>query len=185
MRKLILLILFILCSALSHSQAVRLVFYNDVPESMRYAVHYELLQEMPKYFNSKINKITYRVLPNSAYYRPRQRYRAEKLLEDLSDSNYYTIGVAVTDISTTTRGYYDWGIMGLASPNLHSSVISYHRLKDIKRLAKIIMHELGHVYGLNHCPNKGCIMEESDLTVQQIDKEYGFCKTCTNYLKSK
>lgn len=185
MKKIFLLIVFVLMSAFGYSQAVRLVFYNDVPESMRYAVHYELSKEMPKYFNSKISKISYRALPASAYYRPRQRYRADKLLQDLSDPNYYTIGIAVTDISTTARGYYDWGVMGLGSPTLHSSIISYHRLRDVRRLAKVIMHELGHVYGLDHCPNQGCIMEESDLSVQQIDKEYGFCKTCTNYLKSK
>src|SRR5256885_1462186 len=58
-------------------------------------------------------------LPASAFYRPRERYRAEKLLDWLhanTDAAYAkVIGVTQSDISTTKGDNVDWGIFGLGA----------------------------------------------------------------------
>ena len=57
-------------------------------------------------------------LPESAYYEPRKRYRAEKILEYLyslrTDKNEKIVGLTSSDISTTKDPYDDWGIFGMA-----------------------------------------------------------------------
>lgn len=56
-------------------------------------------------------------LPPTAFYRPRKRYRAEKLLKFLRarrvEPATKILGVTTVDISTTAHGVYDWGILGL------------------------------------------------------------------------
>src|SRR6478609_8895356 len=58
-------------------------------------------------------------LPRSAFYVPRQRYRAEVLLEALVPSlprdGLRLIGMTSVDISTTKPPHADWGILGLAT----------------------------------------------------------------------
>lgn len=57
-------------------------------------------------------------LPKSAYYKPRRRYRAEKLLDflDSIDTGEYTkvIGLTHRDISTTTAIYTTGAYSGVA-----------------------------------------------------------------------
>ena len=88
-----------------------------------------------------------RELPASAYYRPRDRYRAEKLLDWLqanADPQYVKIiGFTQSDISTTKDEFPDWGIFGLGQIGARPCVISSFRLarnvpraKLLDRLAK-------------------------------------------------
>ena len=130
-------------------------------------------------------------IPESAYYAPKKRYRAEKILRFLdteADARYTRIvGLTNFDISTTKGAYYDWGIFGLGMYNGRVCVISTFRLKKGKpgkavltgRLIKVVNHELGHTFGLWHCPNQGCLMEDAQGTVKTVDRETGhFCADC-------
>src|SRR5262245_5254341 len=75
-----------------------------------------------------------RPLPRSAWYSPRRRYRAEKLLgfldaEVLPGSGCdLVMGFTGADISTTKDAHIDWGILGLAWIGGPSGVVSTHRL---------------------------------------------------------
>jgi archaemetzincin len=134
-------------------------------------------------------------LPQSAYYKPRQRYRAEKLLYYLQ--NYYQyngisrynkiIGLTAKDISATKGKYYDWGIFGYAFLDSEPGVVSTFRLKRnaksysifMDRVIKCVVHELGHTLGFPHCPYKGCIMQDAKGTIKTVDAEDGsFCRHC-------
>jgi archaemetzincin len=130
------------------------------------------------------------VLPTAAYYAPRKRYRAERLLAALdrmapSDA-YRILGLTDVDISTTKGPYADWGVMGLGSMDGKSCVLSSFRcLRSAKnvehaviRLGKTAVHELGHTFGLPHCPTRGCIMEDGRGTATTTDHEYDLCSAC-------
>ncbi len=138
-------------------------------------------------------------LPDAAWYPPRKRYRAEKLLDFLEerrpDPESRIIGITPSDISTTKGRYEDWGILGLASMDGTVCVVSTFRTwnKSVGtpeekatlaryRFAKTVVHELGHNFGLEHCPNRGCLMEDGQGTVTTSDREYTFCDACRRAL---
>jgi len=134
-------------------------------------------------------------LPESAYYEPRDRYRAEKILDFLEETcpakSSKILGLTGKDISTTKGEYYDWGIFGLGVLGGKSCVVSTYRLGKNKvskkqfheRLVKVINHELGHTFGLSHCKNKGCLMEDAKGMIKTVDLETGrFCTECEQHL---
>ncbi len=147
------------------------------------------------HFLTKVTLLPMRPLPEEAYYEPRKRYRAEKLLTFLIQTTpqKYTkvIGITDVDISTTKDKYADWGVFGLGSIAGRSCVVSSYRLggdgnssRFRQRLSNIVVHELGHTLGVNHCPTRGCVMQDAQGTIQTVDGETGnFCRTCREQVK--
>jgi archaemetzincin len=133
-------------------------------------------------------------LPERAYYRPRARYRAEILLEVLAElappGTERVLGLASVDISTSKPPHEDWGILGLASVGGQTCVLSSFRCRRrsrgaahaVERLAKTAVHELGHTFGLDHCPNHGCLMEDGGGSVLTTDRETDLCAECRSKL---
>jgi archaemetzincin len=133
-------------------------------------------------------------LPERAYYRPRGRYRAEILLEVLAEiapaGTERVLGLTSADISATKPPHEDWGILGLASVGGQTCVLSSFRCQRraknsahaVERLAKTAVHELGHTFGLEHCPNRGCLMEDGGGSVLTTDRERDFCAECRSKL---
>jgi archaemetzincin len=136
-------------------------------------------------------------LPKSAFYAPRSRYRAEKLLEfvrvRLPPGGLRIAGITAVDISTTKPPHVDWGILGLATIDGSACVLSTFRChrgaKNAEharvRFAKTAVHELGHTFGLEHCPNRGCLMEDGGGSVFTTDRERDLCTTCRTMLARK
>lgn len=128
--------------------------------------------------------------PDSAYYMPRERYKADKLLKHqralCPSKTDLVIGFSGEDISVAVHGYDDWGIMGLGSAKLKSCVISTHRLKNKAHLKedfnKLALHELGHCEGLPHCNHsETCIMR--DANKQNLFPQLTeFCPSCNAHL---
>jgi len=133
-------------------------------------------------------------LPSDAWYAPRRRYRADKLLDFLDPrlpaNGTRILGLTAVDISTTKGNVHDWGVLGLGRIDGKSSVISRFRCamksRDAaharERLAKVAVHETGHTLGLDHCPNRGCLMEDAEGRVATCDREYDFCARCRKLL---
>jgi archaemetzincin len=136
-------------------------------------------------------------LPESAFYKPRQRYRAEKLLDWLhanTDAAYTKIvGLTQSDISTTKGEFEDWGIFGLGALGERPCVVSTFRLtrnvtraKMLDRVGKVVGHEVGHTFGLEHCPTPGCLMGDAEGKVSTVDNEPGqFCEACRKRVPAK
>jgi archaemetzincin len=53
----------------------------------------------------------------------------------------------------------------------------------ILRIAKEIIHEVGHLKGFNHCKNKRCVMAFSNSIYDTDFKDYKFCNECKRRLK--
>jgi archaemetzincin len=124
-------------------------------------------------------------LPVAAYYAPRKRHRADKLLELLdayaSDGDR-VIGLTDGDISTTKDEHDDWGVMGLGTIGGPSCVVSRFRCrKNVgaalarTRFAKVAIHELGHTFGSDHCAVRGCLMEDAGGKASTLERETDFC----------
>lgn len=133
-------------------------------------------------------------LPPAAYYAPGRRYRAEKLLDFLAPrlpaDGLRILGLTGVDISTEKGKVYDWGVLGLGSLDGAAGVLSSFRCHKKstgaqharERLAKVAVHETGHTLGLDHCPRRGCIMEDAEGTVLTTDREYDLCPRCRKLL---
>jgi archaemetzincin len=139
--------------------------------------------------------------PKSAWYKPRKRWRAEKILDWLAprmgEGADRIMAVTKKDISTTKGEIYDWGICGLADMGGPSSLVSTYRIKKKmgkvtpeerkkkykQRLRDLAAHEFGHTLDLPHCPTPGCIMADAQGTVLTFDESSGkLCDLCLERL---
>ncbi|RYD97912.1 MAG: matrixin family metalloprotease [Sphingobacteriales bacterium] len=129
-------------------------------------------------------------VPKSFYYSPGKRYRADSLIRFLKTrvgKDSIIVGILNEDISTTKDGIPDWGVMGLGYRPGNSCVVSSFRINKNKRaeqLYKVIVHEIGHTEGLDHCPEKTCLMRDA-AGGNPLDEEKNFCERCKAHLERK
>ena len=135
-------------------------------------------------------------LPENAFYPIRKRYIADSLLlfllTRISEKNKYILGATQHDISTSKGNIADWGVMGLGFMPGKACVISTFRIKnnlknrqhELERFLKIGLHELGHNFGLGHCPSQHCIMVDAEGK-NKLDGEENLCESCRIILQKK
>ncbi|MBS1715708.1 MAG: hypothetical protein JST30_15375 [Armatimonadetes bacterium] len=144
-------------------------------------------------FNLKVETGAATGLPRAAYYEPRERFRADKLIPYLQTLGYpkdvKVVGITNQDISTTARGRYDWGVFGLGALDGGSCVVSTFRLTSpgpkspVDRLADVVVHEVGHTFGLPHCKTPRCLMSDAGGSIETVDTSTGkFCPECRKKL---
>jgi archaemetzincin len=133
-----------------------------------------------------------RELPQEAYYPPRRRWRAEKLLEFIDASPpqgvWKVVGITEAEVSTTKGDIQDWGIAGLGSIQGLSCVVSTHIYRKhsktrqvlLRRVGDLAVHELGHTLGFDHCETEGCVMADAKgKAIKSSDKSSGhYCERC-------
>jgi archaemetzincin len=136
-----------------------------------------------------------RALPDSAFHRPRGRYRGERLLDMLartaSPAHTKVIGVTSSDISVTKGRVHDWGVFGVARLGGRPALVSTYRLggsaspdRIAERFGRVAAHELGHAYGLPHCRTPRCLMRDAEGTIRSVDGSTGaFCDACAARLE--
>ncbi len=129
-------------------------------------------------------------IPPQAYYKPRNRYRADSLVGYLNRRHvpgHVTMALTTKDISWTKGTIKDYGIMGLGLCPGDACVASTYRLSKtntLDQLYKIAIHELGHTQGLKHCPVKTCFMRDAEGK-NHTDELSGFCNDCKQHLITK
>lgn len=128
--------------------------------------------------------------PKAAYYKERNRYRADSIISFLSkktEKGFVTIGLTSKDISTTKGKIKDFGVMGLGFTPGKACIASNFRLNkenSDEQFFKVAIHELGHTQGLKHCPEKMCFMRDAEGK-NPTNEETDFCKKCKQVLMNK
>ena len=152
----------------------------------------DLVKELNDSVNASINLIPAVPFPKNAYYSPRKRYIADsmiKYLQNKSVNGAYYIGLTNRDISTFKEVTINWGVMGLGYQPGNACMVSSFRIKGKngklqERFYKVVVHELGHNFGLSHCENAGCYMMDAEGKMK-MDEEHFFCKKCWYFLEQK
>jgi archaemetzincin len=149
-----------------------------------------------EFYGTDVRSLERAALPRAAWYPPRRRWRAERLLAFLAPrlpaDGARILGLTAVDISTTKGRYEDWGVLGLGDLGGAASVISSFRAQRgahgaaqaRERLAKVAVHELGHTLGLEHCTTPGCLMHDAEGRVASVDDEYDLCPRCRRLLRA-
>ena len=147
---------------------------------------------LEKIYFATVTVLPAKPIPKGAFYPPRSRYRADKLLPILATNKKFdkVIGITNADISTTKLPYADWGVFGLGQLCGRSCVVSNFRLhmkgalSCTERLCRVAVHEIGHTLGLDHCPTLHCTMSDAKGALKTVDEETGFCALCRRRVKA-
>ena len=131
--------------------------------------------------NTRIRSV--RPDPEYAYIPTRQQFNAIKIIKQLSQETrevYFQIGVTNLDICTPILTF----VFGESQLGGNTALVSLNRLrgsgKDLayERVAKISVHEVGHILGLEHCWEVRCLMHFSRDVAQLDSLPLSFCETC-------
>jgi predicted Zn-dependent protease len=139
-------------------------------------------------YGFRVRRLPPRALAADAWYPPRQRYRAARLLDHLraevvvaEPACNAVLGFTAVDVSMSKGEHADWGVLGLSYQGQRVGVVSsfrMHRGADRRRLleraVKVVLHELGHIVGLPHRDDgPDCLMNDAHGSVQVIDRARG------------
>jgi archaemetzincin len=123
-----------------------------------------------------------------AYNSERKQYLSSKLLASLkkTEREERIIGIADVDLYVPRLNF----VFGEADIGSGTAIVSLYRLRPeyyglapnkalfLERATKEIVHELGHTFGLGHCPNSKCVMHFSNSLADTDSKKAHFCNEC-------
>ncbi len=133
----------------------------------------------------------------SEFYDPmRRQYDGNGILlaldSELSPAYEKKVGLFRVDLFIPILTY----IFGQAALNGRTGIATLYRLRNeqygmekddrllLERFKKVVIHELGHMYGLLHCYNPVCVMRSSTY-VEDIDqKDLHLCTKCRDTINA-
>ena len=169
---------------------ITLVLIGEVEKSVLETVRLALTEA----FGQRTWVIEGIMLTQSSWDRCRSQHLASMLLDDLPSipaSGDRVLGIVDMDIFAPGLNF----VFGEANIAERKALISLKRLRQEfyglpknenlvrERAVKEAVHELGHTYGLKHCPNPTCVMHFSNSLHDTDLKGWNFCPACRARLK--
>jgi archaemetzincin len=150
-----------------------------------------LEKDLGKKFDCRVERHKPMDVPKDALNPARGQYNSSLILRrihGLIELENQEKGLGITDVDLYTGGLNF--VFGEAELGGQWAVISLTRLRQSYyslpenqaifsgRVIKEAVHELGHVYGLEHCPDPECVMHFSNSLADTDRKSASFCARC-------
>jgi archaemetzincin len=132
--------------------------------------------------------------PGPAYDPVRQQYQAQVLLQMLTEPlpppAVKRLGVTHVDLFLPVFSH----LFGYALLEGAAGLVSLYRLRPefsgdepapevlVERLVREVLHELGHTFGLKHCPVSWCVMNPSRVPEEVDLRDDSYCEPCLRAL---
>jgi archaemetzincin len=139
-----------------------------------------------------------------SFNKPRNQWNSDKLLRWLATTSVnntksydprMTIILGICNIDAYSSGLnfvfgqasLTGGVAAIYLPRLRQEFygLGADRSVFIERVLKEATHEVGHTFGLDHCPKRSCVMHFSNSLTDTDRKAKDFCKICRNKLHQK
>lgn len=150
----------------------------------------ELRKDLAEYLGARVRILPAMAIPEGCFESARNQYYSTKVLRELirevPEDAGKILGLIDKDLCIPILTF----VFGEAQLGGIGSIVSLARLRQefhglapdrevlYERLYKEALHELGHTYGLVHCPDGNCVMYLSN-TVLDVDRKKGaFCRRC-------
>jgi archaemetzincin len=165
---------------------ISLYLYDDFPVQKAQMLADALKEAYPSVSIQKESL----VLPKEHYNRERKRYSGTGLLKDLSKLRKGNVVLGLTDevIFKANELSSTYGIFGVSTLGTYVAVISSTlpsgKQHSYDHQVKLMMHELGHSFGLNHCSNQHCFMVDAEHG-NKFSQTPSFCNECKTFLNNK
>lgn len=146
-------------------------------------------------FSSKVEIYQKMKFPQRAFNAERNQYFCPHIMNSLRafidpGKKDKVLGIVVEDLYVHGLNF----VFGQAELGGHFALISLARLHQsfyglaenkeifLERTKKEAVHELGHTFGLEHCPDPECVMHFSNSLMDTDRKSSSFCPRCEELL---
>jgi len=154
-----------------------------------------LEKDLPAKFHAEVKRQNPMPIPEDAFHPARKQYSSSLILKKLRGlvrSEKQEIALAIANVDLYAEGLNF--VFGEAEFGGRCAVISLTRLRQgfyslpekkalfTERAIKEAVHELGHVFGIEHCPHPECVMHFSNSLMDTDKKSASFCSRCRGIL---
>jgi len=168
------------------NKTISIYRYGDFPISKAQ----KLEKQLKVYYPQVKLKKEVLALPTKHYNKERNRYRGTGLIEEMSKhrNGDALIGLTNNMIFQPNELSSTYGIMGTSILGEYKCIVSSRlptsgKEQTEENLIKLALHELGHAFGLNHCPNQHCYMVDAEHKMK-FPQTTGFCESCKSKLNA-